>query len=212
MSENIVERKPRPRNRVFVKLSGGRFFTVPESETFPLKKGTVLTDEEIERLVRIDQYMRGREKAVRLLSIRARTRYEIRTALDGMEVPQSLRDGIIKELIEQGLIDDTRFAREFVRARVDVKRLGPHRLRFDLKKLGVAAAIVDDVLHEVFSNESQDEIAHDIVRRKLGGRRPDEKDVRRMGGLLRRKGLDYEVINRVLYDLMQQAGHGEADD
>ena len=44
------------------------------------------------------------------------------------------------------------------------------------------------------------------VRKKLGSRKADEGDVRRIGALLRRKGLDYEVINRVMYRLLQESG------
>ena len=54
MSETIIEWKPRPRNRTFIKLSGGRFFTVPEAEGESLEPGTVLQEEDIKRLSRID--------------------------------------------------------------------------------------------------------------------------------------------------------------
>lgn len=208
MAESIVEWKPRPRNRVYIKLSGGRFFTVPESETLPLKVGSTLSDEQIEQLGRIDQYVRGKEKALRLLSIRPRTRFEIRKALDGIGVIQAIREGIVSELVEQGILDDVRFAREYVRARMQSKHLGPHRLRFDLGKLGVGETIVESVLGEEFSAHTQDELAWDVVRKKLGARGANEADIRRLSGLLRRKGMDYEVINRIMYELLER---GDAD-
>jgi hypothetical protein len=114
MSEVVVEWKPRPRNRVFIKLSGGRFFTVPEAEGDALKPGTEVSADDVERLDRIDQYFRGRDKALRLLSIRSRSRYELESALDGMEIAHQIRDGILGELEETGLIDDARFTREYV--------------------------------------------------------------------------------------------------
>jgi regulatory protein len=205
MPETVVEWKPRPRNRVFIKLSGGRFFTIPDSETVQLEAGTVLSDEEIEKLARVDQYFRGKEKALRLLSVRPRTRHEIKNALMGLEVVPAIRDGIIGELEENGLIDDARFSREYVRSKIELKGLGPHRLRFELKKLGVRAGIVDDTLQSEFTDEGQEEIAWRVVRGKLRERKPDEKDVRRLSALLRRKGMDYEVINRVTYQLLQES-------
>ena len=210
MSETIVEWKPRPRNRTFIKLSGGRFFTVPEAEGESLEPGTVLHEEDIKRLSRIDQYFRGKDKALRLLSIRARSRYEIENALSGMEIAPEIRSGILEELRELGLIDDARFAREYVDSRIEIKHLGPHRLKFELKKFGVSGSIIDTTIEEAFPEGRQEELAWKIVRKKIGSRKADEKDVRRAIDLLRRKGLDYEIINHVAYELLRQQDRDES--
>jgi regulatory protein len=212
MSESIIEFKPRPRKRVFIKFSGGRFFTVPEAEAQLLKVGMHLEVEEIERLSRIDQYCRGKDKTLRLIAIRSRTRHELKKTLEAMDLLPAIRGGILGELEEIGLIDDARFAREFVRIKVDLKRLGPHRLRFDLKKLGVGRSIIDDVLNDEFDSAKQEAMAWDLVDNKLGNRTVDEKLVRRIRSLLSRKGLDYEVVNRVTYELLTRIGRDEPID
>jgi len=205
MPESIVEWKPRPRDRVFIKLSGGRFFTVPAAETQSLEAGATLSDEAIEKLSRIDQYFRGHEKALRLLAIRPRSRREIETALDGIGLLSAIRDGIVLDLKEKGLIDDARFATEFVRNQLELKHLGPHRLRFTLKKRGVSGAIIDDVLAREITEDGQAEAAWQVVRKKIGSKVPDEGDIRRLSGLLQRKGLDYEIINQVMYRLLEES-------
>jgi len=191
MPENVVEWKPRPRDRVFIKLSGGRFFTIPAAKAEPLAAGAMLSDDEIEKLSRIDQYFRGQEKAMRLLAIRPRSRWEIKRALDGIGLLPAIRDGVLLDLKERGLIDDARFAGEFVRNQFELRQYGPHRLRFALKKRGVSGAIVDDVLSREITDQGQETAARRLVEKKLGGRKPDEGDIRRLGALLRRKGIDY---------------------
>jgi regulatory protein len=208
MSEIIVERKPRPHERVFLRLSGGRFFTVPESGAEILLPGTALEDEDITRLSRIDQYVRGRDKALRMLSIRSRSRHEIESALAGLEIEPGVRAGILDELRGLGLVDDAKFAREYVGARVELKRLGPHRLKFELRKLGVGPAIVEQAIEEAFPTGRQEELAWMAVRKKLGSRIPDERDIRRVNDYLKRKGFDYGVINRVAYELLRKFGGG----
>ncbi len=208
MSESIVEWKPRPRDRVFIKLSGGRFFTVPQSETLPLKSGAVLSNEEIEQLSRVDQYSRGRDKALRLLAIRSRTRFEIKSALDGLNILRTIRDGILDQFGEIGLIDDRRFAREYIRGSVASK--GPHRLKFELEKRGVHPAVVGEMLQSEISDDEQEKAARSMADKKLAGRRPDEKDVRRINALLRRRGIDYEIINRLTMELLQRARNDDA--
>ncbi len=205
MPDQVVELKPRPRDKVSVKLSGGRFFTIPLESAQAFRIDMVLSDEEIERLGRMDQYFRGKEKALRLLSLRSRTREEIKTALDKLSLEPSVRDGLVNELEEIGLINDVQFSREYVRVKSDVKRLGPHRLRHDLKKLGVAKTIVDEVLNESFDSSSQEAMAREVALRRVGEGPVDEKTVRRVAGLLQRKGYDYEIVNRICYDLLRRS-------
>lgn len=206
MPERIVELKTRPRERVTVTLSGGRFFTVPEAQAADLSAGLELADDEIVRLERMDQYFRGREKTMRAIALRPRTRREVKAMLDGMEIHASVRDGIVGELEELGLVDDERLAREFVQARAEVRSMGPHRLRHDLRKRGVRRDIVDAVIGEEIDASAQEAMARALVQRKTAGAPLDERAVRRMAGMLRRKGYDYEIVNRICYELLQRAG------
>lgn len=209
MPERIVELKPRPRDRVTVTLSGGRFFTIPAERAAVLSVGFELSDADIEGLDRVDQYFRGIDKANRLLALRSRTKYELKIALDRIEISPPVRDGILAELRDQGLIDDARFAREYVRVKTDVRAMGPHRLQHDLRKLGVARAIIDEVIAEELDGEAQESMARALVERKVVGP-VDEKTVRRIAGLLRRKGYDYEIVNRISYELLQRIGSDQS--
>jgi regulatory protein len=212
MSDRIVELKPRPRDRVTVALAGGRFFTVPAAQAEPLRAGQDLGEADVARLDALDQYFRGRDKMLRLLARRARSRHELSTALAAMAIAERVRGGILAELEEQGLVDDARFAREYVHVRASARAEGPHRLRRDLRKRGVAKAVIDEVLAGGFDRERQEAMARTLVARKLGGGAVDERAVRRMADLLRRKGFDYEVVNRVAYDLLRRAGRDAVEE
>ncbi len=203
MPEIIVERKPRPRDRVRIRLSGGRFFAVPEDAAVAFPMGASLSEEEVERLDRIDQYLRGRDKAMRLLSMRSRSRREIETALRGLGIIDAVRGGVVAELEEAGLIDDARFAREFVSVRKDTRRVGPHRLRADMSKLGVNRVLVDRAL-STYGTDEQEVLARELVAKTVRGGVVDEKTVRRVVALLKRKGYDYSVVNRVAYELARK--------
>jgi regulatory protein len=203
MPETIVERKPRPRDRVWIRLSGGRFFAVPEAAATQCVVGAVVSAEDIERLDRLDQYTRGHDKAMRLLSMRARSRREIESALRTLGIADAVRRGIVEALEEAGLVDDARFAREFVSVRKDTRRVGPHRLRADMAKLGLQRAVVDKALAGYGADE-QETLARALVERTIRGGPIDEKAVRRVVALLKRKGYDYSVVNRVAYDLARK--------
>jgi regulatory protein len=210
MPDRIAELKPRPRARVLVTLAGGRFFTIPAEQAYVLSVGLEISDVEIARLDHIDQYFRGREKALRLLSLRHRTRHEVKTALEKMYIESAIREGILSELEEDGLIDDARFALEYTQTKAEARFMGPHRLRHDLARLGVRRDVVDDAMEATFGGDTQEAQAWALVERKLGLSTPDERSVRRLAGLLRRKGYDYEVVNRISYELLRRAGSERA--
>jgi regulatory protein len=203
MSEIITERKPRPRDRVEIRLSGGRFFAIPQAAAEMLTVGQQLSDEDVAHLDGIDQYTRGRDKVMRMLALRSRSKREIDDALRAMNLRDTIRTGLLRELEEIGLVDDARFAREFVAVKKDVRRVGPHRLRHDLGRLGLARSAVDEALAD-FGADEQLTMARALVVKQLGASLPSEKVVRRVVGMLRRKGYDYAVVNKVAYDLLRR--------
>jgi SOS response regulatory protein OraA/RecX len=211
MPEIIVERKPRPRDQVVIRLSGGRFFAIPQAAAELLAVGQELSDEDVERLDGVAQYIRGRDKAMRMLALRGRSRREIDDALRALGLRDTIRTGIVGELEEKGLIDDARFAREFVAVKKDVRRLGPHRLKHDLGRLGLARAAVDEALAG-FGTDEQETLARTLIERRLGAALPTEKTVRRLVGMLRRKGYDYAVVNKIAYDLARRIPHSNVAD
>ncbi|HEX6791389.1 MAG TPA: RecX family transcriptional regulator, partial [Candidatus Krumholzibacteria bacterium] len=146
MPETIIERKPRPRDQVVIRLSGGRLFAVPAAAAEPLAVGQEISDEDIAHLDGLAQYTRGHEKAMRMLAMRSRSKREIDDALRALGLRDTIRTGIVREMEESGLIDDARFAAEFVAVKKDVRRLGPHRLRQDLGRLGLSRDSVDAAL------------------------------------------------------------------
>jgi regulatory protein len=194
-----------------IRLSGGRFFAIPEAAAELLVVGQELSDDEIAHLDGLAQYTRGREKAMRMLAMRGRSKREIDDALRALGLRDTIRTGIVRELEERGLVDDARFAREFVAVKKDVRRLGPHRLRHDLGRMGLSRAVVDEALTG-FGAEEQETLARALVERQLGTAPPTEKSVRRLVGMLRRKGYDYAVVNKVAYDLARRIDRSEVAD
>ena len=211
MPETIIERKPRPRDQVVIRLSGGRFFAVPQTAVEQLAVGQELSDEDIAHLDGLAQYTRGREKAMRMLSMRGRSKREIDDALRALGLSDPIRTGVVRELEENGFINDERFAREYVSLKKDVRRMGPHRLRHDMGRLGLPRAAVDAALAQ-FGDDEQEAMARALADKQLGLSAPSEKTVRRIIGMLRRKGYDYAVINRVAYDLARRIPHSTVAD
>ncbi len=82
--------------------------------------------------------------ALRLLSYRDRSRFEIESRLKKAEFSQEEVDQVLEKLAKLRLIDDSKFVWEYLE--IKTKRFwGPKRVKFELLKLGVDEKTIDEV-------------------------------------------------------------------
>ena len=99
--------------RVVVYVDERRVFdlAVSVADRAGLRAGVTLTAEQQQTLVEEDAPFRAREKAVRLLGVRDRSRREIETRLRQAGFGAGAIDGTVEWLGGLGYLDDARFAR-----------------------------------------------------------------------------------------------------
>ena len=95
--------------------------------------------------------MSAKSVAVRLLSRREHSAFEIRDKLHKRDFDEKEIDQAIIELQQGGWLSDERFAEAYIRMRQQ-KGFGPIRITIELNERGVNESIVDACLHE--SDES----------------------------------------------------------
>lgn len=141
----------------------------------------------------------GREVAWRALNQRDRTSTELRRVLAAKRVEPAVIDQVVAELIEQGYVDDARFATQFAQDKRDLAGWGSDRIRAKLTGLGLDRDLIEAAIGERDA-ESEREAAMELLRRRFPEppRNPRERD--RMLGVLLRKGygsdLAYEAVRR----------------
>ena len=90
--------------------------------------------------------MSAKSVAVRLLSRREHSAYEIRDKLAKREFDDEEITQAIAELIKGGWLSDERYAEAYIRMR-QLKGFGPIRIAMELNERGVKETIVDAYLH-----------------------------------------------------------------
>lgn len=141
-----------------------------------------------------------KDKATRLISHRDRSVEELRRRLsdtvgpDGEAVDPDLIELVIERCIANGMLDDVRFAREWVRQRQQNQRKSVSVLRRELVDKGVSAHVIEGALEQV-DEDDQDAILHGLVTKKAGtvsevpaDRREYDKALRRIVGVAARRG------------------------
>ena len=133
-------------------------------------------------------------KAVRLLTHRDRSAEELRGRLLDAEFDSELVDHVVQRCIENGMIDDSRFAAEWVRQRHLNQKKSPAVLRRELQRKGVQASLIEDALQDITWDDQRD-IIDQLVTKKAGSiknppadRAEYEKCLRRIVGVPARRG------------------------
>jgi regulatory protein len=144
---------------------------------------------------------------LRLLTASPRTRLQLEQALRRRGVPPQVAEAALGRLAGVGLIDDTTFARMWVESRHHGRGLARRALSAELRQRGVAE---DDVRGAVaqLSPEQEEAAARRLVAAKLAATagRPLAARVRRLMGLLARKGYPAGLAYRVVREALEQEG------
>lgn len=147
---------------------------------------------------------RALKVALRLLSIRARSRQELADRLRRRGFEARVVAQVLHELATRRLLDDAAFARGWVRTRVLSRRLGRRRLADELREKGVSEEIVETVLRDTFRELREEEIARQAAERRITALAHLSVEVirRRLTGYLLRRGFPRETVEQVVGQLV----------
>jgi regulatory protein len=141
----------------------------------------------------------GRKVLLDQLTGQARSRAELAAKLARKRVPPEVAETLLDRFEDVGLVDDAAFARDWVESRQASRGLAKRALTVELRRKGVASEVIAEAVSEV-SAEDEDAAARDLVRRRLRSlsRYDDATVVRRLTGMLARKGYPPSVVFRVV--------------
>jgi regulatory protein len=108
-------------------------------------------------------------------------------------------------MTEVGLVDDAEFAHAWVGSRHRGRNLGKRALAAELRRKGITQETVAAALDQV-DPESEHAAATNLVQRKLASMRelPRATQVRRLSGMLMRKGHSPDIARRVINEALDR--------
>ena len=154
----------------------------------------------------------ARAIVLRKLTVAPRTRAQLADALAAGGVPDDVTASTLDRFEELGLVDDEEFARQWARSRQAGRGLARRALAYELRQRGVDDDLVRTTLDDPDLDDELD-TARALVRRRLTGSGLDadrERQVRRLLGMLARKGYGAGVASRAVREAMAEvAGHAD---
>ncbi|MEU8840662.1 recombination regulator RecX [Streptomyces roseus] len=155
----------------------------------------------------------ARAICLRLLTGMPRTRRQLADALEKRGIPEEVSQEVLSRYEEVGLIDDAAFAGAWVESRHRGRGLARRALAQELRTKGVHATLVQEALEQL-DPDQEEQTARELVERKLRTTRGLERDkrLRRLAGMLARKGYPEGMALRVVRRALEQEGVDEDED
>lgn len=199
------------RYRVTVEDSAGARRNLVAPDEFVVRRGvregTELGPEDAVAFLAAAATCDAYDRAVRALARRAFASVELERWLTQHGVVRTVARAQVERLTSQGLINDERFAADFVRGRVARRGSSTWELRRDLARKGVPREIVDAAIGDIAADAGIDDAA--VARRAAESKWRTLKRLepqvakRRLIGFLRRRGFGGDVVAGVMRDIVK---------
>ncbi|MEU0841093.1 recombination regulator RecX [Streptomyces sp. NPDC005962] len=149
----------------------------------------------------------ARAICLRLLTGTPRTRQQLADALRTRGIPDEAAQEVLSRFEDVGLIDDAAFAGAWVESRHHSRGLARRALARELRTKGVDSALIADALGQLDADQ-EEQTARELVERKLRTTRglDREKRLRRLAGMLARKGYPEGLALRVVRRALEEEG------
>ena len=140
--------------------------------------------------------------ALNLLSARPYAVRALHRKLIQKEYSTADADDAIRRLVDNGLLDDARYAEQYARSKILSTGASKRRLQQDLYRKGIKPDVATDAISQVIDDEEIDTAAvvEKVARKKLAQLGDLEPLVlrRRLFAFLARRGYDVDEIKRVV--------------
>lgn len=136
------------------------------------------------------------------ISYRQRSKKEVHNALKKKGFEEALTEYVIDYLVQHNYIDDSSFADSFIRDKRNLNKYGSRRIEYELSAKGVSK----ETIHELLNYDTDEEynMAMELASKKIKSYSSDDRNsiYRKLGGFLQRKGYNFDVVNKVLQEIL----------
>jgi regulatory protein len=165
-----------------------------------IAKGDRLTPERIQQVLDLEERHRAKMKAVRLLSVRNRSRKELQDRLRQAKFAESVIDYALSEMERLKLIDDAEFARSYGQNRMVTHPVSKRMLERELKFKGLAEDEIQQGVDRAYESQDESQVARQLAgkRKKSVSHLDENKAKKRVYDFLLRRGFSWDVISDIL--------------
>ena len=143
------------------------------------------------------------QKLMHFCAYRDRSQKEVEDKLDGMRMISEAKEKIIISLMQEGFLNEERFARNFVRGKFRMKKWGRKKIVMELKKREISNPIIKLGLSEIKETDYRKTL-FELAEKKEGQLKETEtfKKKKKLADHLLRKGYEsslvFDCVNEII--------------
>lgn len=142
------------------------------------------------------------EIAWRFIEYAPRTEYEVRQRLSRAEFDDAVVEAVMENVRRSGLVDDVRYACDWVEERAGLRCIGRTRILNELAKKGISREVAEEAV-ETLPLEVEVDAAQYAARKHCAGRDlTDYRERGRLSAFLKRRGYNWDVVQQVIAALL----------
>lgn len=201
----ITDINPQKRNeRVNIYIDGSFAFGLSQELCFKydLSVDKEVSKDFIDKVLKSEEEKRVINSALNLLSYRQNSIQELYTKLKRKGYEEEYIIKAIEFCKERDYLNDKSYAENYIKDKTYLNKYGEIRIRYDLIKKGISKDIIDEVLDLDFDDEYSR--ALELAEKKVKSYGKDDKNAiyRKLAGFLQRKGYSYDVVSKVLREVL----------
>lgn len=164
---------------------------------YQIHKDEEISEETIAEIKKEVLVKRAKLRAMHLLNAMPRTEQQLREKLAQNEYPEDVIEAVVSYVKSFGYINDEAYIRNFIISRKNSK--SKREIVMLLGQKGLRGELVDNIVEEMYAEESELSTIKEIMRKKRWNpSEMEEKEKQKMLAYLMRKGFSYEEIRRAL--------------
>jgi regulatory protein len=197
-----IESQQKHKNR-FSLFNGDNFICGLSEEIlleFNLYPGKEISEQTIDVIKQKEKYVMVREEAWRYLSRREHSYKELKDKLLLKGFESLVVEQILGDLKKKDYVNDERYARQLLQDVISLKKSGPLLIKSKLMKKGIENNLINDLLHELYSPELQENNCRELAGKKLKSLQTLDElhQKKRLNSYLVQKGYTWEICSRVI--------------
>ena len=142
------------------------------------------------------------DKMAKYCAYQERCVKDVRDKLKSYDIPQKEKDKILDYLLDNRFVNDERFAKSFVRGKINQSGWGLNKIRFHLIQKGIAKETIDEALEQT-DEETYRQHLIDILRTKSKTVKAanDFEKKRKLAAYALQKGFESTLVYEVLKEI-----------
>jgi regulatory protein len=142
------------------------------------------------------------DKMAKYCAYQERCVKDVRDKLKTFEISEEEKTKILEYLLDNHFVNDERFAKSFVRGKINQSGWGVNKIRFHLVQKGIAKEIIDEALSQTDEEVYRQRLI-DILQTKVKTVKADSdfEKKRKLAAYAMQKGFESALVWEILKDL-----------